>query len=166
MPTRIHHPNREKAESKTMKAIVVFLLLVSAALISAVIIGGWSVLQGAQPMAVLYIVLTVVFAIYIARWNRGLLPVAAGASLLFAVVAAIAAPAWFARDKPGFADSLLDPALLGLLTILIVPVQLLVVVFAMRALSQDWHVEVEVEDESRHDPPARSGSSTAEPLGA
>jgi lysylphosphatidylglycerol synthetase-like protein (DUF2156 family) len=161
---RIHHPNREKAESKAMKAIVVFTLLASAALISAVIVGGWSVLQGAQPMAILYILLTLVFAFFISRWNRGLLPVAAGAALLFAVVSAIAAPAWFARDKPGFAESTLDPAMLGLLTILIVPAQLLVVVFAMRALSQNWHVEVEV-DESRPDPPAR-GSGSREPLGA
>ncbi len=159
---RIHHPNREKLESKTMKSIVVFLLVASAALIAAVIAGGWSVLQGAQPMAILYILLMLVFAFYIARWNRGLLPVAAGCSLLFAVVSAIAAPAWFARDKPGFADAGLDPALLGLLTILIVPVQLLVVVFAMRALSQNWHVEVEIED-SRPEPPAHS---SAQPLSA
>jgi hypothetical protein len=114
-------------------------------------------------MAVLYILLTLAFAFYIARWNRGILPVAAGCSLLFAVVAAIAAPAWFARDKPGFAESALDPALLGLLTIIIVPVQLLVVLFAMRALSQNWHVEVEIDD-SRPEPPAHSG--TAQPLGA
>jgi hypothetical protein len=35
------------------------------------------------------------------------------------------------------------PAVLGLITFLIVPVQLLLIAFSMRAFSQEWNVEVE-----------------------
>ena len=41
-------------------------------------------------------------AYLVPRWNRGILPVAAAIAILFAVVAAVAAPAWFERDKAGF----------------------------------------------------------------
>src|ERR1044072_3272874 len=39
-------PNREKAETKTMKAIIAFVLLVSAALLIIITIGGWERLLG------------------------------------------------------------------------------------------------------------------------
>ena len=71
-------------------------------------------------------------------------PVAAGLAILFAVVAAVAGPAWFERDKAGFDDPTLEPSILGLLTIILVPVQLLLVAFAMRGFQQQWNVEVEV----------------------
>jgi hypothetical protein len=70
--------------------------------------------------------------------------VAAALAILFAVIAAVAGPAWFDRDKAGFEDPALDPAMLGLLTIIIVPVQLLLIAFAMRGFQQQWNVEVEV----------------------
>lgn len=165
---RIHHPNREKAESKTAKAIVVLLLLVSAALVMVVTIGGWSALQGGQILAILYAALNVMFAYFIARWNRGLLTVAAALAVLYGVLAAVAAPSWFARDKAGFADPLLDPAMLGLLTIVVIPVQLLLVAFCAYAFRQRWNVEVEVDDahvDNERRPPRRGGSSAA-PLGA
>jgi hypothetical protein len=142
--TVVEHPNRDKAESKATKAIVVLLLLVSAALIAIVTVGGWSELQGAQIIAIGYIVVYLVMAFFVARWNRGVLPVAAGLAILFAVVAAVAGPAWFERDKAGFDDPALDPGMLGLLTIIIVPVQLLLIAFAMRGFQQQWNVEVEV----------------------
>jgi len=44
----VWHPNREKASSKTMKAIVAFVLLVSAALVIIITIGGWERLLGAN----------------------------------------------------------------------------------------------------------------------
>jgi lysylphosphatidylglycerol synthetase-like protein (DUF2156 family) len=142
--TVVEHPNRDKAESKATKAIVVVLLLVSAALIAIVTVGGWSELQGAQIVAIGYIVVYLVMAFFVARWNRGVLPVAAGLAILFAVVAAVAGPAWFERDKAGFDEPALDPGMLGLLTILIVPVQVLLIAFAMRGFQQQWNVEVEV----------------------
>ncbi len=164
---RIHYPNREKAESKTTKAIVVLLLLVSAGLVLVITVGGWSSLQGAQMFGVLYVVLNVVMAYYVARWQRGLLPVAAALAILYGVLAGIAAPSWFARDQAGFASPALDPSLLGLLTVIVVPVQLLLVAFAARGFSQRWNVEIEVEDDHADrgaEPPRRGG--TAAPLGA
>jgi hypothetical protein len=83
-------------------------------------------------------------AFYVARWNRGVLPVAAALAILIAVVAAVAAPAWFERDKAGFEDPALDPSMLGLLTAIIVPVQLLLIAFGMRGFQQQWNVEIEV----------------------
>ncbi len=138
------HPNRDKAESKATRAIVILLLLVSAGLILVVTAGGWSKLQGAQIISIAYIIIYVVMAFYVARWNRGVLPVAAALAILFAVIAAVAGPAWFDRDKAGFEDPALDPGILGLLTLIIVPVQLLLIAFAMRGFQQHWNVEVEV----------------------
>ena len=142
--TVLVHPNRDKAESKATRAIVVLLLVVSALLIFVVTAGGWSELQGAQIIAIGYIIVYLVMAFYVGRWNRGVLPVAAALAVLFAVVAAVAAPAWFERDKAGFDDPGLDPSMLGLLTAIIVPVQLLLIAFAMRGFQQQWNVEVEV----------------------
>jgi protein-S-isoprenylcysteine O-methyltransferase Ste14 len=161
--TVIHHPNREKAESKATKAIVVLLLLVSAGMVLVITVGGWSALQGAQPFAFVYVFLNLLFAYYVSRWNRGVLTVAAALAVLFGVLALIAGPSWFARDKDGFADPTLDPAMIGMLTFVLVPVQALLVGFCARAFSQRWNVELEM-DESQLEPPARGGAP--EPLGA
>lgn len=142
--TVLHHPNRDKAESKATRAVVILLLLTSALLIAVVTLGGWSKLQGAQMISIGYVIVYLVMAYFVTKWNRGVLPVAAGLAILFAVVAAVAGPAWFERDKAGFDDPALEPSILGLLTILLVPVQLLLVAFAMRGFQQQWNVEVEV----------------------
>ena len=142
--TVLVHPNRDKAESKATKAIVILLLLVSAGIVLVVTAGGWSKLQGAQIVSIAYIIIYVVMAYYVARWNRGVLPVAAALAVLLAVVAAVAGPLWFERDKAGFEDPALDPAMLGLLTVILVPVQILLIAFAMRGFQQQWNVEVEV----------------------
>jgi hypothetical protein len=145
--TVLVHPNRDKAESKATKAVVVLLLITSAALILIITIGGWSQLQGAQIVSFVYALIYLGMAFVVARWNRGVLPVAAALAILFAVIAAVAGPAWFDRDKPGFDDPTLDPAILGLLTLILVPVQLLLAAFAMRGFQQQWNVEVEVTDD-------------------
>ncbi|MFL5865861.1 MAG: hypothetical protein ACJ766_02045 [Thermoleophilaceae bacterium] len=145
--TVVLHPNRDKAESKATKAAVILLLVASAALIAIVTAGGWSELQGAQIVSIGYVLVYALMAFYVARWNRGTLPVAAGLAILFAVVAAVAGPAWFDRDKNGFKDPALDPAILGLLTLIIVPIQVLLIAFAMRGFQQEWNVEIEVTEE-------------------
>jgi hypothetical protein len=146
--TVLVHPNRDKAESKATKAIVILLLIASAALILIITIGGWSVLQGAQIIAFAYAAVYLGMAFVVSRWNRGVLPVAAGLAVLFSVIAAVAGPAWFDRDKAGFEDPTLDPSILGLLTLILVPVQLLLVAFAMRGFQQQWNVEVEKHDDA------------------
>ncbi len=138
-------PNREKASSKSMKAIVALVLLVSAALIIIVTVGGWERLQSSSVamMSLVYALLYIVFAILIMGWNRGLLPVAASLAIILAIFAAIAAPAWFERSKDGLSSPALPEDLLGLLTLILVPVQLLLIVVSLVAFNQEWHVEEE-----------------------
>jgi presenilin-like A22 family membrane protease len=157
--TVLVHPNRDKPESKATRAVVVLLLLTSAMLILVITLGGWSELQGMQIVSFVYALLYILMAYLVGRWNRGVLPVAAGLAILFAVVAAVAGPAWFERDKAGFADPALEPSILGLLTIILVPVQLLLVAFAMRGFQQQWSTEVEVsrDEADRYGDDARSG---------
>src|SRR3954465_6434656 len=140
----IVHPNRQGAEAKATKGAVILLLLASAAITAIITVGGWSKLEGAQIWAIFYVVIYVVMAYLVGKWNRGILPVAAALAILFAVVAVVAAPAWFDRDKTGFGDPALPPGILGLLTAILVPVQILLIAFAMRAFSQKWNIEVEV----------------------
>jgi presenilin-like A22 family membrane protease len=146
----IERPNRAKASSKATRALVIALLLISSALMLLVILGGWSALQSGGGLQLVYVVLYLGMAFYIARWNRGPLPVAAALAIILAIFAAIAGPEWFARDKTGFAtpDSVfgttgLDSQMLGVITLLIVPVQVLLIIASLQAFRQEWHVEVE-----------------------
>jgi lysylphosphatidylglycerol synthetase-like protein (DUF2156 family) len=140
----IVHPNRRGAEAKATKAAVILLLVASSVITAIITIGGWSKLEGAQLWAIFYIIIYAVMAFMVARWNRGILPVAAALAILFAVIALVAAPAWFDRDKAGFASPALPADILGLLTAILVPVQVLLIAFSMRAFSQKWNIEVEV----------------------
>jgi lysylphosphatidylglycerol synthetase-like protein (DUF2156 family) len=142
--TVIVHPNRDGAEAKATKAAVVLLLVASAVITAIITIGGWSKLEGAQLWAIFFIVIYLVMAWLVAKWNRGILPCAAALAILLAVVALVAAPGWFDRDKTGFASPALPPGFLGLLTAILVPLQILLIAFAMRAFSQKWNIEVEV----------------------
>ena len=139
----ITHPNRDKAIVQGTRATVILLLLISAALVLVVTIGGWSVLEGARAIQIAYIIFYLMLAFYATRWNRGVLPVASVLAVLLGIFALVAGPAWFARDKSGFQQPALNAGLIGLLTLLIVPVQILLVTFAMRGFSQGWNVELE-----------------------
>jgi hypothetical protein len=139
----IERPNRDAAASKATRAIVVFLLLVSAAFVAVVTIGGWDALTGARGLQVAWIVLYVGMAVLVLRWNRGVLPVAAAFALILLIFAAVAAPGWFERDKDGFASTGLDASLLGIVTALLIPLQALLIAFAMQGFRQAWNVEVE-----------------------
>ena len=155
---RIDHPNRRKASSKLTRVIVVVLLLVSAGLGTIISIGGWDAIEGAKPLQVAYIVLYLVLAVFVLRWNRGVLPLIAALAIVLLIFAAVSAPAWFDRDKAGFADPALPPGILGLLTAILVPLQILLIAFAMRAFSQKWNIEVEVtRDEAERRYGRRSG---------
>jgi hypothetical protein len=128
-----------------MKAIIALVLLVSAALVVIITLGGWERMQGSSVavMSLIWAVLYVVFAILIFRWNRGLLPVAASLAIVLAIFAVIAGPAWFARSKEGLDSPALPEDLLGLLTLVLVPVQILLIIVAMVGFNQEWHVEEE-----------------------
>ncbi|MGZ6576208.1 MAG: hypothetical protein ACXVHJ_35070, partial [Solirubrobacteraceae bacterium] len=60
-------------------------------------------------------------------------------------------------DKTGFNDPALDSSLLGLITLLIVPVQALLIVFSMQAFSQEWNVEVERRSDGSTTPAPAAG---------
>jgi hypothetical protein len=137
----VQHPNREKPESRQTRAIVTLLLLLSAAILTIISIGGWEKFQGAKPVTIFYILVYLLFAYYVARWNRGVLPVATALSVILIIFAAVAAPAWFARDKEGFESPTLPEDLLGMLTLCLIPLALLLIVFAMRGFQQQWNVE-------------------------
>jgi hypothetical protein len=139
----IEHPNRSKAASKLTRLLVIVLLLASAALVLIVTLGGWSALEGAKFVQFLFILVDVIFAAFVARWSRGVLPMAAGIAVILGIFAAVAAPAWFSRDSPGFEDPALPSSLLGLLCALLVPVQLALIVVAMQGFRQRWNVEAE-----------------------
>jgi hypothetical protein len=166
---RVTYPNRETAASRATKAIVTLILIVSVGLMLAVTIGGWSALEGMTPVNFVWSGAYLVIAYFIARrWARGLLPIAAALALLLLVIALIAGiggagTSWFDRSQAGFAQAHslfggagFSPDMVGLLVLLLVPVQVLLIVFAMQGFSQDWNVEVEVPDTAN----ARQGSST------
>jgi hypothetical protein len=136
-------PNREKPEAKSAKALVVFLLLVTAALTLVITLGGWSRLEGGKIFALLYVVLFVLFAFLVARWSRGVLPVVSALAIILAIFAGISAPAWFDRSKPGLSAPALPDDLLGLLCLVLVPLQVILIAVAMVAFNQEWHVEEE-----------------------
>ena len=137
------HPNREKPAAQATRLAVVVLLLAGAALMAAVAIGGWPALGGQKLGLVAYVVVYVALAVCTVRWQRGVLPVAATLAIVLAILAAVAAPAWFARQGQGFSDPGLSNGLLGLITAVLIPAQALLILFCARGFAQDWHVEVE-----------------------
>jgi lysylphosphatidylglycerol synthetase-like protein (DUF2156 family) len=139
----IEHPNRAKAANKATKAVVLLLLLATAVLVTIVTVGGWKALEGAKILQIAYILLYLVMAYFVARWNRGVLPVAAALAIILLIFAAVAGPQWFDRDKTGFTNPALNEDVLGLITFIIVPVQVFLIAFAMRGFQQAWNVEVE-----------------------
>ena len=139
----ITHPNRDKPVVQSTRAVVVLLLLISAGLVLVVTAGGWKVLESAWFIQVAYIVIYLVLAFFAARWNRGVLPVAAALAVLLLVFALVAGPFWFDRNKTGFTQPALNAGLLGVITLLIVPVQVLLIAFAMRGFNQGWNIELE-----------------------
>jgi hypothetical protein len=137
------HPNRQKPAARVTKWIVILLLLVSVGLMLFVTIGGWNALEGAKGVLLAYILVYLILGFYCARWTRGTLPLAAALGIILLIFAAIAGPEWYARDDTGYTDPSVPSGVLGLATLLLVPVQFLLIAFAMRGFSQDWHVEVE-----------------------
>lgn len=154
----IEHPNRQKSASKTTKAIVIGLLLVSVLLLLLISVGGWGKTTGARSLQVAYVLLYLLCAFLVARWSRGVLPVASALAIILLIFAAVAAPGWYARDNPGFTSTILEPELIGLLCVILIPVQLLLIAFAMRAFGQAWNVEVEYPADKHH---GRRGGTVA-----
>ena len=166
--TRIEHPNRAKASSKVTRLIVVVLLLASAGLLAIITWGGWDTLEGAKPLQIAYILVYLLMAFLVLRWSRGVLPVASALAIIMLIFAAVSTPQWFDRDKAGFANPTLDESVIGLLTALMVPLQILLIAFAMSGFRQAWNVEVErpPDEDSDRDRGSRSERGDASPAPA
>ena len=72
-----------------------------------------------------------------------MLPVASALAIILAIFAAVAAPAWFARSKAGLSPPPFPMTCSGSLTLIVVPVQLLLITVAMVGFNQEWQVEEE-----------------------
>jgi hypothetical protein len=153
------HPNRAKPICRLTRVLVALILLLSIALMLAVTIGGWTKLQGMKPINFIWCAIYVALAIYVLRWARGLLPITAALAVLLIAIAAIAGfgvggTSWFDRGHSGYehAGSLFGGAglsadTIGTLTLLLIPVEALLVIVAMVGFGQGWNVELEVPDE-------------------
>jgi presenilin-like A22 family membrane protease len=159
--TYLDRPNRRKASSKATKAIVALLLLVSAGIMIIISIGGWGTLEGAKPVQIIYILIYLLMAFLVLRWNRGVLPLAAALAIVLLIFAAVSGPAWFDRDKTGLTSPPLDEGILGLLSLILVPIQILLIAFAMRGFQQSWNVEVERSNDERRGSESRGESAPA-----
>ena len=91
----------------------------------------------------IYAILYAFFAILVARWNRGILPVAAALSMILAIFCAVGAESWFDRDRAGFDEALLPSSLIGLLVIVLGLLQIVLIAASLYAFNQEWHVEEE-----------------------
>jgi hypothetical protein len=161
-------PNREKAGSVTTKFLIALLLFATAVIAAIVAIGGWSLLKGGGSMGlvcVIYAVLYAFFAVLVARWSRGILPVAAALSMILAIFCAVGAGSWFEREKAGFDEAALSSSLIGTLVVILGLLQIVLIAFALYGFNQQWQVEEERPIGSGEDygAGAAPGGSTAQP---
>ncbi len=136
-------PNREKAESITTKFVLVFLLAATAVIAALVTITGFSLMTGGSGMGIVCIIFAVLYAFFaflVARWSRGILPVAAALSMILAIFCAVGAESWFNRDRAGFDEALLPSAAIGLLVIILALLQIVLIAAVLYAFNQEWHV--------------------------
>ena len=152
-------PNRERLVCKLTRLLVVAILLVSIGLMLAMTVGGWSKLQGMTPVNFVWCALYLVIAVFVLRWARGLLPIAAGMAVLALAVAIISAlglagTSWYDRSGGAFgaAHALgggagLSASLLGTFTVLLAVVEALLILVAIVGFAQRWNVELEVGQE-------------------
>jgi hypothetical protein len=139
-------PNRAEASSQTMRFVVVLLQIVSAALMAIIVLGGWSLLTGGPLWGGISLIIVFIFlllGVMTFRWSRGALTLTIAFAVLMLIFSAIGFESWFARDKAGFTDAALPSDLLGLLTMIMIPLQLALAVAASVAFRQEWHVEEE-----------------------
>jgi hypothetical protein len=159
-------PNREKAASVTTKFVIALLLLATAVIAAIVTIGGWSLLKGGGGMGFVcaaYAVLYAFFAFLVARWSRGILPVAAALSMILAIFCAVGASSWFERDKAGFDEAALSSSLLGTLVVVLGLLQVVLIAVALYGFNQQWQVEEERPIGSGEDYGAGSGPNEPQP---
>ncbi len=146
------NPNRHRAESKATRVAVIMLLIVSSLLTAVIGVGGASALPPSQQVFTFAaIILFLLMAFYVFKWSRGVLAMSAALAVLVAVLSIVASTGWFSRDQAGFSEPLIPAGILGLICIVLVPVLLLLVAFAMRGFNQAWNIEVAVPEEEANE---------------
>jgi TRAP-type uncharacterized transport system fused permease subunit len=153
----VWHPNRQLPESQLARMATTALMILTIAILVIVAIGGWSTLVGAKAVHVGLILVYCIFTWYVINWNRGVLPVISATAIILGIFALVSGPHWFARDKTGFTEPALPDSVLGVLTLSLIPLQMLLVVVAMWGFLQKWNVEEEVKDD------VRTGTNPAPP---
>ena len=130
---------------------VIVLLAVSMLLMLAIVLLGWSVLEGQLLVSFGYVFVYGILCWRVSQWARGPLAVGAALAVLLAIFAVIAVPTWADRDASGYSppdaiwgSAVASSSLLGLLTMILALLQLAVLVACLRAFRQEWQVEVEV----------------------
>jgi hypothetical protein len=159
-------PNRERAGSATMKWLIVLLFLATAVLSALITIGGWTVMKGGSGMGIvcaIYAILYLFFAFAVARWSRGVLPLAAALSMILAILCAVGAESWFERDKSGFTEPLMPSSVVGVLVIVLALLQIVVIAASLYGFNQNWHVEEERPIGSGEDYGAGAAGGTPQP---
>ena len=125
----VTHPNRDKPVVQATRAMVVVLLLVTAALMLIITVGGWKPARGRDPDPDrLHRRLPDCWPSTRAAGTAACCRSARRSPCCSTIFALVAGPGWFNRNKAGFAQPTLNAGLLGVLTLLIVPVQILLVV--------------------------------------
>lgn len=152
----ITYPNRDRRSAQLTRVAVALLLLLSAALVLILTVGGWSKLAGLEPVNLIWCAVYVLMAYYVMRWARDLLPIAVGLGALmlaFAVIAETAAAGVSWSDRNGsyyaparalFGGGGLSPTTLSTLAIAIAVTQALLITASVLAMGQGWNIEYEV----------------------
>jgi hypothetical protein len=152
----VTYPNRDKRSSRATRTTVSLVLALSALLMLFVTVGGWSKLDGLEPLNIIWCFIYLVMAFYVMRWARELLPIAIGLGALmfaFTLIAETATAGVTWGDRSGryyapvhslFGGSGLSPSTLGVLTVLIAITQALLIVAAVYGFRQAWNIEYEV----------------------
>lgn len=156
----VTYPNRDKRSSRAARTFVSLVLALSALLMLFVTAGGWSKLDGLEPVNIIWCLVYLVMAFYVMRWARELLPIAVGLGALmfvFTVIAETAAAgvSWNDRNASYYAPihSLfggggLSAGTLDTLTLVIAITQALLIAAAVYAYRQAWNIEYEVPEGS------------------
>jgi hypothetical protein len=63
--------------------------------------------------------------------------------MLLAILCAVGADSWFARNKSGFEEGLIPVTLIGLFVIILALLQIVLIAVSLYAFNQEWHIEEE-----------------------
>jgi hypothetical protein len=152
----ITYPNREKTSSRVTKLLTAAVLVLSVVVILLMTFGGWSKMEGLIPLDIIWCLVYLVMAWYVARWARGLLPIAAALGALMLIFAVIALAgytgvAWSDRANAGygaihsvFGGGGFSADTMNFLVVIVAITQVALIVSAMRAFGQGWNIEYEI----------------------